>query len=384
MGLQEVKNIVELVPAFRVVAGPVSVAERHAAEGGDKAALQAPSAELQAEWQAEAEHRLAEARDAWKAEEGERLAAAESAWQADNAGQLEEAKAAWQAEELGRLARAKAAWKKELQQQLAEAKAASQAEPAPADAETAAPIDQADTTSDAAAEQPAAPAGPKASAAKPTPKPKAARRRSKTKMESGDDEMEKLANAVLKRREQDEERQAKAAAARRKKEAGQIPARSKVQQRLNSIVHARQEREKLRDAAVEAKRLAQEKIQQKLGESDGDGAAGGKSKRNWKWLGTAVVVLGLSSIPDYAAVYSNFDSSLDSFGVASAETMYVWTNVAEVRADPSDDAPVVGTAFRYEAVVVLRRMQSWIKVSLPNSNVLEGWIHSSLLTAKSN
>ncbi len=45
--------------------------------------------------------------------------------------------------------------------------------------------------------------------------------------------------------------------------------------------------------------------------------------------------------------------------------------------------PVEGHLARYEAVVVLRRVQSWIKVSLPNSNVLEGWIHSSLLTADS-
>ena len=81
-------------------------------------------------------------------------------------------------------------------------------------------------------------------------------------------------------------------------------------------------------------------------------------------------------------MFNDFEGASDWLEIAGPETMYVQTEVANIRADPNTNAPIVGKAARADEVNVLSRSESWVKVVIPASDWTVGWIHASLLASE--
>jgi hypothetical protein len=62
--------------------------------------------------------------------------------------------------------------------------------------------------------------------------------------------------------------------------------------------------------------------------------------------------------------------------------LFVRPALINLRADASQDSPVLAQMIQGTAVLEVQRDSDWIKVALPEDSATQGWIHSSLLSSE--
>ncbi len=93
------------------------------------------------------------------------------------------------------------------------------------------------------------------------------------------------------------------------------------------------------------------------------------------------VAISLPNIP-----FPNISDSMEGVAASAANPeparLFVRPALINVRADASEDAPVLTQMIQGTAVLELERNEEWIKVALPETAGAQGWIHASLLSAE--
>ena len=102
--------------------------------------------------------------------------------------------------------------------------------------------------------------------------------------------------------------------------------------------------------------------------------------RRWKWIAPALAGLALFLLPTFPPVFDSLEVTQQDSTNGNRETLFVVTEVANVRATASVDSEIVGKVTRNSEVTGLSRDGGWVKVIIPGTKNLVGWIHSSLLT----